>query len=63
MRAGFEDWAFFLSLLETQPDAHIGIVPEPLPEYRTAPASSNIRSMDKRLSLMRFLIEKHLPSY
>ena len=63
MRAGFEDWEFFLSLLETRPDAQIGIVPEPLLEYRTAPASSNIRSMDKRLSLMRFLIEKHLPSY
>ena len=42
---------------------HIGIVPEPLLEYRTAPASSNIQSMDKRLSLMRFIIEKHLPSY
>ena len=63
MRAGFEDWEFFLSLLETQPDAHIGIVPEPLLEYRTAPASSNIQSMSKRLDLMRFLIEKHLSSY
>lgn len=63
MRAGFEDWEFFLSLLETRPDAQIGIVQEPLLEYRTAPASFNIRSMDKRLSLMRFLIEKHLPSY
>ena len=62
MRAGFEDWEFFLSLLETQPDAHIGIVPEPLLEYRTAPASSNIQSMGKRLALMRFLIEKHLSS-
>lgn len=63
MRAGFEDWEFFLSLLETRPDARIGIVPEPLLEYRTAPASSNIQSMDKRLTLMRFLIEKHLSSY
>ena len=63
MRAGFEDWEFFLSLLETQPAAQIGIVPEPLLEYRTAPASSNIQSMDKRLALMRFLIEKHLSSY
>ena len=63
MRAGFEDWEFFLSLLETRPNARIGIVPEPLLEYRTAPASSNIQSMDKRLSLMHFIIEKHLPSY
>ena len=63
MRSGFEDWEFFLSLLETQPAAQIGIVPEPLLEYRTAPSSSNIQSMDKRLALMRFLIEKHLSSY
>ena len=63
MRSGFEDWELFLRLLETRPDAQIGIVPEPLLEYRTAPASSNIQSMDKRLSLMRFIIEKHLPSY
>ena len=63
MRAGFEDWEFFLSLLETAPDAEIGIVPEPLIDYRTAPASSNIQSMHKRLDLMRFLIEKHAASY
>ena len=63
MRSGFEDWDFFLSLLETAPDARIGIVPEPLIDYRTAPASSNVRSMKKRLELMRFLIEKHIGSY
>ena len=63
MRSGFEDWDFFLSLLETVPEACIGIVPEPLIDYRTAPASSNVRSMEKRLELMRFLIEKHIGSY
>ena len=63
MRSGFEDWDFFLSLLETAPEAYIGIVPEPLINYRTAPASSNVRSMEKRLELMRFLIEKHIGSY
>lgn len=63
MRSGFEDWDFFLSLLETAPEACIGIVPEPLIDYRTAPASSNVRSMEKRLELMRFLIEKHIGSY
>lgn len=63
MRSGFEDWDFFLSLLETVPEAWIGIVPEPLIDYRTAPASSNVRSMEKRLELMRFLIEKHIGSY
>lgn len=63
MRSGFEDWDFFLSLLETAPEARIEIVSEPLIDYRTAPASSNVRSMEKRLELMRFLIEKHIDSY
>ena len=63
MRSGFEDWEFFLSMLETAPDAHIRIVPRPLIQYRTAPASSNVKSMEKRLTLMRFIMEKHLSSY
>lgn len=63
MRAGFEDWDFFLSMLETEPDASIGIVERPLIDYRTAPASSNVRSMTKRLELMRYLIEKHIRAY
>ena len=37
--------------------------PEPLIEYRTAPASSNVTSMTKRLDLMRFLITKHRDLY
>ncbi len=63
MRSGFEDWDFFLSMLETDPEAHIGIVEIPLIDYRTAPASSNVRSMSKRLDLMRFIIEKHMDAY
>lgn len=96
MRSGFEDWDFFLSLLErgltvendicgaefaggtehvggfgsawdtenpAKDAAHIGIAPEPLIEYRTAPASSNVTSMAKRLDLMRFLIAKHRDLY
>lgn len=63
MRSGFEDWDFFLSMLETIPNAHIGIVSEPLIDYRTAPASSNVKSMSKRLELMRFIIRKHNQSY
>lgn len=63
MRSGFEDWDFFLSMLETEPDATIGIVEQPLIDYRTAPASSNVRSMTKRLELMGFIIEKHIHSY
>ncbi|WP_156562142.1 glycosyltransferase [Clostridium paraputrificum] len=63
MRFGFEDWDFFLSMLETIPDTHIGIVPQPLIDYRTAPASSNVKSMSKRLDLMRFIIEKHINTY
>lgn len=63
MCSGFEDWDFFLSMLEAAPESWIGIVDKPLIEYRTAPASSNIKSMDKRLELMRFMIEKHVGSY
>lgn len=63
MRSGFEDWDFFLSMLETTPDAHAGIVEKPLINYRTAPASANIKSMDKRLTLMRYIISKHKTSY
>lgn len=59
MRSGFEDWDFFLSMLETEPDLQIGVVQQPLIDYRTAPASSNITSMEKRLDLMRFIIGKH----
>lgn len=63
MRSGFEDWDFFLSMLETTPEAHVGIIEKPLINYRTAPASANIKSMDKRLELMRYIIEKHNSSY
>ncbi len=63
MRSGFEDWDFFLSMLETRADAAIGIVERALVDYRTAPASSNVKSMEKRLELMRFIIEKHSSAY
>lgn len=63
MRSGFEDWDFFLTMLETVPGAHIGIVESPLINYRTAPASANVKSMNKRLELMRYIIEKHRQSY
>lgn len=63
MRSGFEDWDFFLSMLEAVSGSHIGIVPKPLIDYRTAPASSNVKSMSKRLELFRFMIEKHNQSY
>lgn len=63
MRAGFEDWEFFLRLLETEEDASIGIVEQPLLAYRTAPSSANVKSMNKRLELMRYILEKHRASY
>lgn len=63
MRSGFEDWDFFLSMLEITSEAHVGIVEKPLIHYRTAPASSNIKSMEKRLELMSYIIEKHKRSY
>ena len=46
-------------MLETAPDAHIGTVEKPLIGYHTAPASFNIRSMSRRLELIKYLIEKH----
>lgn len=63
MRTGFEDWDFFLSLLETDQKANIGIVRQPLLRYRTAPDSSNIKSMNRRLELMRYIMEKHSAAY
>ncbi|MCI8891797.1 MAG: glycosyltransferase family 2 protein [Eubacterium sp.] len=63
MRSGFEDWDYFLSMLETSSESCIGIVGQPLIQYRTTPASSNIKSMTKRLELMRLIIEKHISSY
>ncbi len=73
MRSGFEDWDFCLSLLETvataadaiatRQEPHIAIAPEPLIEYRTAPASPNITSMTKRLETMRHLIDRHHAAY
>lgn len=63
MRSGFEDWDFFLSMLETKQDSAIGIIEKPFINYRTEPASSNIKSMSKRLDLMRFIIEKHINVY
>lgn len=49
-------------MLETAPNAHIGIGPEPLIDYRTAPASSNVRSMSKRLEICHTLKEKQILS-
>lgn len=63
MRNGFEDWDFFLNMLEAIPNTYVGIVNKPLINYRTAPSSSNIKSMEKRLELMRYLIEKHIDIY
>ncbi|GMA34589.1 hypothetical protein [Demequina litorisediminis] len=61
MRSGFEDWDFFLTLLSE--GGTIGIVPEPLIEYRTAPASANIRSMSGRVDLYGLLIDRHRPLF
>lgn len=63
MQSGYEDWEFFITLLESTPDALIGIVEKALINYRTNPTSANIKSMDKRLSLMRYIIEKHKSTY
>ncbi|MGV8973082.1 MAG: glycosyltransferase family 2 protein [Rhodoglobus sp.] len=61
LRRGFEDWDFFLKLLEL--GGRIEIVPEPLIVYRTAPASANVRSMTRRLELYGQLIDRHAPAF
>lgn len=63
MRSGFEDWDFFLSMLETIADAQIGIVEKPLIDYRMAPVSANVKSMSKRLELMQYIVKKHISTY
>ncbi|WP_335341923.1 glycosyltransferase family A protein [Bifidobacterium moraviense] len=64
MREGFEDWEFMLRLLEAGgEDTAVGIVPEPLINYRTAPGSSNVRSMRRRTRLLGRIIERHRASY
>jgi len=61
LRQGFEDWDFFLKLLEL--GGSIEIVPEPLVVYRTAPASANVRSMTRRLELYGQIIDRHAPAF
>jgi glycosyltransferase involved in cell wall biosynthesis len=61
LRRGFEDWDFFLKLLER--GGSIGIVPEPLLRYRTHPQSLNVRSMEERLVLFGEIIRRHRPAY
>ncbi|UNX54920.1 hypothetical protein MF406_01070 [Georgenia sp. TF02-10] len=61
MRDGFEDWDFFLTLLAR--GGRAAVVPEPLVRYRTAPASANVRSMERRLELYGRIIDKHRPLF
>ena len=61
LRQGFEDWDFFLKMLEL--GGSIEIVPEPLVVYRTAPASANVRSMTRRLELYGQIIDRHAPVF
>lgn len=61
MREGFEDWDFFLSLLDE--GGHVSVVPEALIEYRTSLHSSNVTSMDRRSELVSTLVERHRDLY
>ena len=61
LRQGFEDWDFFLRLLEL--GGSIEIVPEALVVYRTAPASANVLSMTRRLELYGQIIDRHAPAF
>ncbi|MGO3796589.1 MAG: glycosyltransferase family 2 protein [Pauljensenia sp.] len=61
MRRGFEDWDFFLSVLDE--GGHISIVPEALIEYRTSADSANVTSMGGRSELVSTLVERHHDLY
>lgn len=61
MRSGFEDWDFFLSVLE--PGGRVDIVPAPLLRYRTHPSSLNVTSMTNRLERFREIITAHRSAY
>jgi len=57
VRDGFEDWDFALRLLSS--NGRIDIVPRPLIRYRTAPASPNLTTAERRLELYARLIDRH----
>jgi glycosyltransferase involved in cell wall biosynthesis len=61
MREGFEDWDLALRLLT--PGGRIAVVPEPLIDYRTAPASANVRSMTQRVERFAGIVDRHRPLY
>lgn len=61
MRSGFEDWDFFLTVLSG--GGRLAVLPEPLIEYRTAPDSANIVSMDHRAELVASLMDRHPDLY
>ena len=61
MREGFEDWDFFLTLLTD--GGRVAIVEEPLIQYRTAPDSANVRSMERRLELYAEIVDRHEPVF
>lgn len=68
MRHGYEDWNFFLTLLETDSRVpgrapHIAVAPEPLILYRTSPVSSNVLSMSGRLDRLREIMRRHHAAY
>lgn len=61
MREGFEDWDLALRLLT--PGGRIAVVPEPLIDYRTAPASANVRSMAHRVDRFAAIVDRHRPLF
>jgi len=61
MRTGFEDWDFFLTILER--GGRVDVVPAPLLRYRTHPSSLNVTSMTTRLERFRDIITAHRAAY
>lgn len=63
MCCGFEDWDFFLSMLEIMLDICIGIVERLLIDYCIVFVLLNIKSMLKWFDFMYFIIEKYINVY
>lgn len=61
VRTGFEDWDFFLTILER--GGRVDIVPAPLLRYGTHPSSLNVTSMTTRLERFRDIITAHRAAY
>lgn len=61
MNKGFEDWEFFIRLLENGGEAVV--IPEPLYHYRIRNDSTSARARERRKELLEFIYFKHKDLY